>query len=250
MIKSLYRIGLLAKRNLKEIIRDPISLGFIFALPIVMEVLFYLIFHDLTSQFQMKYLAPGIIVFSQAFLSLFMGFLISSDRSTSFLTRLFVSKARSYEFIISYILSLFPIVIAQSIIFFLIGGLFDISLIKPEMIYSILLSLVTSLLFMGFGILFGVVCSEKSVGGVASMIISAHSLLSGMWFPIDGLDNNVVMIMNWLPFKNATILVQNSLNGINNMYKDFLLPLLIVTTYSLFVLFLSIIIYKRQMKMK
>ena len=125
MNKALHRVLTLTKRNLKEIIRDPISLIFIIGLPLLMEVLFYLIFHELTSQFEMKYLAPGIVVFSQAFLSLFIGLLISIDRTTSFLTRLFVSKAKSYEFILSYALALIPIVLVQSILFFLVGIIFD-----------------------------------------------------------------------------------------------------------------------------
>ena len=37
------------------------------------------------------------------FVALFVGLLIAVDRSTSFLTRLYVSKAKSYEFILGYI---------------------------------------------------------------------------------------------------------------------------------------------------
>lgn len=244
MSKSFSRILTLTKRNIKEIIRDPLSLVFIIGLPLVMEILFYFLFHNLTSQFEMKYLAPGIVVFSQAFLSLFIGLLISLDRSTSFLTRLFVSKTKSYEFIISYALSLIPLVLVQSILFFVIGGLLDPSIFKISMIYSILLSLFTSLLFLGLGILFGSLCNERSIGGVSSVIISAHSLLSGMWFPNEGLDNNMIKIMNILPFKNAVCLIQNSLNGIN----DLLRPFIIVLLYSLIIFILAIIIYKKKMK--
>ena len=61
MNSSLSRILILTKRNLKEIVRDPLSLIFTIAFPLFMEILFYLIFHDLTAQFEMKYLAPGIL---------------------------------------------------------------------------------------------------------------------------------------------------------------------------------------------
>lgn len=250
MFNFLSRIITLTKRNLKEIIRDPLSLIFTIGLPLVMEVLFYLLFSKLTSQFQMKYLAPGIVVFSQSFLTLFMGLLISLDRSTSFLTRLYVSKTKSYEFIISYVLALIPIILIQSILFFLIGGIVDVSIFKISMIYSVLLSLVTSLLFLGLGILFGSLCNEKSVGGVASIVISAQSILSGMWFPTDGLDGSVIKLMNYLPFKNATILIQNTLNGINNIYSDFIFPLIVVLIYTLLIYMLAILAFKRKMKIK
>ena len=133
MSKSINRIYILTKRNFKEIIRDPLSLIFIIVLPLVMEILFYFLFSKLTIQFEMKYLAPGIVVFSQSFLSLFIGLLIALDRSTSFLTRLYVSKAKSHEFVISYALALLPIILIQSSLFFIIGGLFDNSLFKVEM---------------------------------------------------------------------------------------------------------------------
>ena len=80
MNNSVSRIITLTKRNIKEILRDPLSLIFTIALPLFMEILFYFIFHELTAQFEMKYLAPGIVVFSESFLTLFTGLLISLDR--------------------------------------------------------------------------------------------------------------------------------------------------------------------------
>ena len=128
MRESLSRIGTLTKRNIKEILRDPLSLIFMMALPLVMEIMFYFLFHDKTDQFEMKYLAPGIVVFSQAFLSLFTGILISTDRNQAFLTRLYVSKARSHEFILGYAIAVLPAAAVQSVVFFAVGGIFDPSL--------------------------------------------------------------------------------------------------------------------------
>ena len=90
MNKSVSRILALTNRNIKEILRDPLSMMFMIFMPLSMEILFYFLFNNLTDQFQMKYLAPGIVAFSQAFLSLFVGLLISMDRNSCFLTRLFV----------------------------------------------------------------------------------------------------------------------------------------------------------------
>ena len=224
MNKSLSRIFTLTKRNLKEIIRDPLSLIFTLVLPLFMEILFYLIFHDLTEQFQMKYLAPGIVVFSQAFLTLFTGLLLSTDKNTSFLTRLYVSKAKSYEFIFAYALSVLPI--------------------------TIILSVVTSLFFIGMGILFGSICNEKSIGGVSSIVIVGQSVLSGMWFPVDGLNNGMITFMKVLPFKNATMLIQNMIIGVNDSFNDFILPLLIVLGYTVLAFVVAILVFKNKMKEK
>ncbi len=250
MNKSLSRIITITNRNLKEIIRDPLSLTFTLALPLFMEILFYLIFHDLTEQFQMKYLAPGIVVFSQAFLTLFTGLLLATDKNTSFLTRLYVSKAKSYEFIFAYALAVLPITLVQSILFFLIGGIFDTSLFGFGMVIAIVLSVVTSLFFIGMGILFGSICNEKSIGGVSSIVIVGQSVLSGMWFPIEGLNEGMITFMKILPFKNATMLIQNMIIGVNDSFNDFVLPLLIVLGYAVLVFVVAIVVFKNKMKEK
>ena len=51
MNKSITRVFVLTKRNFKEIVRNPISLVFIIGLPLIMEILFYILFHSMTSQF-------------------------------------------------------------------------------------------------------------------------------------------------------------------------------------------------------
>ena len=250
MKKSLSRIFILTKRNLKEIFRDPISIIFMFGLPLLMEILFYVLFHGQTSQFDMKYLAPGIVVFSQSFLALFVGLLLSVDRSTSFLTRLYVSKTRSYEFIFGYAFALIPIVLIQSILFFIVGGIIDSSIFGVGMILAILVSLITSLFYIAMGILFGALCNEKSVGGVASIVISCQSLLSGMWFPMDKISSTMINVMEALPFRSAALLVQNTMNGIGDPFNDFVKPLLIVLAYTLVAFVVAILVFKKKMKDK
>lgn len=250
MRNSLSRIWILTKRNVKEILRDPLSLVFTLGLPLAMEVLFYLIFHDLTPQFQMLYLAPGIVVFAQAFLALFVGLLISLDRNTSFLTRLYVSKTKSYEFIFAYALSVLPIVLVQSILFFLVAIIFDSSIWGIGILYCILLSLVTSLFYIATGIFFGSVCNEKSIGGVSSIVIAGQSVLSGMWFPIEGLDKGMVTFMELLPFRNATLVLQNVITGVDNVFDDFFKPLLIVLAYTIVLFVVAIFTFKSKMKSK
>ena len=200
MRNSLSRIYARSKRNATEIVRDPLSLIFMLGMPLGMELLFYAIFHGASAQFEMRYLAPGIVVFSQSFLTLFSGLLISLDRSNSFLTRLYVSKAKASEFILGYAFALLPFVLEQSLLFFLVGGAIDPSLFSLGMLWGILLSSPTSFCFIGMGLLLGSVCGEKSIGGVASVLIAGQSMLSGMWFPPDKLSEGFLTAMRVLPF--------------------------------------------------
>ncbi|MBO4791473.1 MAG: ABC transporter permease [Clostridia bacterium] len=248
MRDSCRRIGLLTKRSLKEILRDPLSLIFTLGLPLVMEILFWLIFHGMTSQFGMKYLAPGIVVFSQSFLTLFVGILLATDRSTSFLTRLFVSRAQPFEFIFGYTLSILPLVLIQSVLFFIVGTAFEPSIFGIGILRAVLLSLVTSLFFIAAGLLLGTLCTEKSIGGVASILIAGQSVLSGMWFPVEGLSSGMLTAMKILPFRNATLLIQNALNGWSDGFGDILLPLLIVIAYAVAVFIIAILIFRSKMR--
>lgn len=250
MRNSFGRILTLTKRNIKEILRDPLSLIFTLGMPLAMEILFYLIFHGMTSQFEMKYLAPGIVVFSEAFLSLFVGLLIAIDRGTSFLTRLYISKARSYEFIFAYALSIVPIVAVQSILFFAVGLFFDPSIFGLGMLLAIPMSFVTALLYIALGILFGSLCNEKSIGGVASIVIAGQSVLSGMWFPTEGLNGGILTVMKVLPFKNATMIIQNTMNGYTDALYDLVIPLLIVLAYTIAAFVAAVLVFKSKMKAK
>ena len=250
MSKSLSRILVLTKRNIKEILRDPLSLVFMAAMPLFMEIMFYFIFHNLTSQFAMKYLAPGIVVFAQSFLTLFSGLLIAVDRGTAFLTRLYVSRAKSHEFILGYALALVPIALCQSVLFFLVGGIIDGALFSVGMIYSVLMTVVTSLFFIGMGILLGCIATEKSLGGIASVIIAGQSVLSGMWFPTEGMSGGFLTLMKCLPFKNATALAQNMLNGVTDVKSDVLIPLGIVLLYTVVAFAAAIIVFGNKMKEK
>lgn len=250
MRNSFGRILTLTKRNIKEILRDPLSLIFTLGMPLAMEILFYLIFHGMTSQFEMKYLAPGIVVFSEAFLSLFVGLLIAIDRGTSFLTRLYISKARSYEFIFAYALSIVPIVAVQSVLFFAVGVIFDPSIFGLGMLLAIPMSFVTALLYIALGILFGSLCNEKSIGGVASIVIAGQSVLSGMWFPTEGLNSGILTVMKVLPFKNATMIIQNTMNGYTDALYDLVIPLLIVLAYTIAAFVAAVLVFKSKMKAK
>ncbi|MCR5184903.1 MAG: hypothetical protein K6C32_02350, partial [Bacilli bacterium] len=100
------------------------------------------------------------------------------------------------------------------------------------------------------GILFGCLFNEKAIGGIASIAISGQSLLSGMWFPLEGMSGGFITFMNCLPFRNASMLLTNSLNGVENMFNDFWLPLIVVVAYSIAVVVTAIIVFKHKMSAK
>ena len=103
-------ILLFIKRNLLEMVRDPLVYIFCAGFPVAMFLLFQLIVHntgDTLPTFNIKSLVPGITIFAYSLLMLIGGLLISKDKTSAFLRRLFTSPLKSYQFIIGYFVPFF-----------------------------------------------------------------------------------------------------------------------------------------------
>ena len=78
------RMMTFAKRCSKEILRDPINLGFGLGFPLVLLVLLSAIQANIpVSLFEIDTLTPGITVFGLSFMTLFSATLIAKDKSGS-----------------------------------------------------------------------------------------------------------------------------------------------------------------------
>ena len=149
-----------------------------------------------------------------------------------------------------YAFSLFPIALAQSVIFFLVGGIIDPSIFSVTMIGAIFLSLIPASFFIGTGILLGSLCNERSIGGVASIVIAGQSMLSCMWFPPESLGKGVLTVMRILPFKNAAELLQKGFLGYTDFFHEFWQPLLILLAYTVVIFALAIVVFGKKMQEK
>lgn len=243
-MNAIKRIKALTGRNIKEILRDPLSLIFLYALPLLMLVLFYYLFSSQTDQFRMEYLAPAMGAFANSFLTLFLGLLIATDRGSSFIVRLYTTRIRSYEFILAYAAAMVPIGISQTALMLLAAGVIDTAFFGIGILWGILAGIPVVLLFIGFGLLLGSLCNEKSVGGVSSAVVMGQSILSGMWFPVEGMSESFIRVLNALPFRSASELMQNAVMGAGSIGK----PLLVLLAYAAAITVISIFFYQRKMR--
>ena len=175
-----------AVRITKEIIRDPLNLIFGLGFPVVLILMLSAIQANIpVDLFEIQRLTPGITVFGLSFLTLFSSTIISKDRNTSFLQRLYTTPLTPLDFILGYTLPIIPIAVAQSIVcyvFALILGL-DFSV---NILYAIFSVAPLSVLFISFGLLFGSILNEKQVGGICGALMTNLSAwLSGTWFDLD-----------------------------------------------------------------
>ena len=90
-----------ARRNFKEILRDPLSLIFGLGFPLVLLLLLTAINRNVPAEvFTIEALTPGVAVFGLSFLSLFSALLIARDRSSAFMARVMASPMTAWDFIL------------------------------------------------------------------------------------------------------------------------------------------------------
>ena len=232
----------LIKRNFKEIIRDPLTLVFAILLPIFLLFIFQQF--DIPSEvYKLENFAPSIIIFGYSFITLFTANLIAKDRSTSLLSRLYASPLKSYEFILGYTISILPVALIQSVLFFALALILGLSF-TANMLVTILILVPTSLLFVALGILIGSIASDKSAPGIGSIIVQLVAFTSGMYFDVNLAGGFIKTLSKALPFSYTVNIARSSLN---NTLLQSRTDLLIVLVYIIFVFILSSFIFKKKM---
>ena len=77
-----------AKRCAKEILRDPLNMGFGLGFPLVLLVLLSAIQSNIpVDLFEIDTLTPGITVFGLSFMTLFSATLVAKDKESAFLQK-------------------------------------------------------------------------------------------------------------------------------------------------------------------
>ncbi|MBR2024901.1 MAG: ABC transporter permease [Clostridia bacterium] len=235
-----------AKRNFKEIIRDPLNLCFGIGFPVVLILLLSAIQSSIpVPLFEIQSLTPGITVFGLAFMTLFTATLISKDRSTSFLQRLYTTPLKPIDFIFGYTLPIIPISVLQGVmcyIFAIILGL-DVSV---NIILAIILIIPIALLFISLGLLFGSILNDKQVGGVCgALLTNLTAWLSGAWFDLKLVGGVFEKVAYALPFVHAVEMERIILSG---NYTEILPHLLVILAYTIVSVVLAVILFLKQMK--
>ncbi|WP_146549782.1 ABC transporter permease [Rummeliibacillus suwonensis] len=240
------RIFLFAGRTTKEIVRDPLSIFFGLGFPIVLLLLLSAINRSIpVTLFDINEITPGIAVFGLSFMGLFAAQVISKDRENSFLTRLFTTPMTSKDFIIGYSVPLLVMSIAQGIICYIVAILIGLS-ITASMIFSILLLILPSLIFVSIGLICGSLLSEKAAVGICGALLTNLSAwLSGIWFDLDLVGGLFKDIAYLLPFVHAVAMGKAVLNG---QYSAMFPHLWWVLGYAIILTILAIVIFRKKMQ--
>jgi ABC-2 type transport system permease protein len=235
-----------AKRNLKEIVRDPLNLSFLFGFPVVLLLLLSAIQANIpVSMFEIEHLAPGVMVFGLAFLTLFSAILIAKDRQSSFMHRLYTTPMTPVDFILGYTLPMLPIAMAEGVACYIVAWILGLG-ISINILLSIFFIIPIALLYIGFGLLCGSIFNDKQVGGICGALLTNLSAwLSGIWFDLALVGGAFQKIANLLPFVHAVEMQRAVVAG---HYAAMLPHLWWVLGYAIVILIAAVLLFLRQMK--
>ena len=232
-----------AKRNFKEIIRDPLSIIFAVLLPLFLLFIFQQ-FNIPSENYKLENFTPGIIVFGFSFITMFAAMLVSKDRTTSLLVRLGISPMKSTDYILGYMLAILPIIIIQNVLFFILAVILGLSF-SVNIIFAILVSIIISILFIAVGIIIGSLVSEKASSGISSIIVQLVCFTSGMYFPREALGNVFARICDFLPFESCLTIIKGIMN--NDLKIITIRNIIVFTLYTIILFAISVIVFKRKM---
>ena len=240
------KMWIFAKRCTKEILRDPVNLGFGLGFPVVLLLLMSAIQANIPVQlFEIEKLAPGIAVFGLSFMTLFSATLIARDRETAFLQRLYTSPLTGVDFILGYMLPILPIALVQTMVCYLLAVLLGLS-VTVNILYGILGMIPVAVFYIGLGLLCGSVLGVKQVGGICgALLTNLCGWFSGIWFDLELVGGMFRKIANVLPFIHGVELEKALIGGAFDMAMAEVLPVLL---YGLITTFVAVILFLRQMK--
>ena len=235
-----------AKRCMKEILRDPLNLAFGLGFPLVLLFLLSAMQANIpVPLFEIGQLAPGITVFGLSFITLFSATLISRDRESAFLQRLYTTPMRALDFILGYMLPILPIAIGQTVICYLAAIPLGLT-VSVRIVYAVLGSIPMAVFDIALGLLCGSLLGVKQVGGICGALLTNLSAwLSGTWFDLALVGGFFEKIARVLPFFHAVELERALIRGDLEAAGHHLLP---VVVYSIAGTAVAVACFLRQMR--
>ena len=198
------RMMTFARRCAKEILRDPLTMGFGLGFPLVLLMLLSAMQANIpVSLFEIDNLTPGITVFGLSFMTLFSATLIARDRESALLQRLYTTPLTGLDFIMGYMLPILPIALSQTVICYLFAVPLGLTF-SVNIVYAVIGIIPMAVFNISLGLLCGSVLGVKQVGGICGALLTNLSAwLSGVWFDLKLVGGAFEKAAYALPFVHA-----------------------------------------------
>ena len=235
-----------AKRCAREILRDPLTLGFGLGFPLVLLVLLSAIQANVpVNLFEIDTLTPGITVFGLSFMTLFSATLVARDRETALLQRLYTTPLTGLDFIMGYMLPILPIALGQTALCYLFAVPLGLT-VSINIVYAVIGIIPMAVFNVALGLLCGSLLNVKQVGGICGALLTNLSAwLSGVWFDLELVGGFFEKCANGLPFFHAAQMERALFGGDFRAAAAHMVP---VALYGGVVTAAAVLCFLRQMK--
>ena len=191
----------LAKRNLKEVLRDPLSLGIAIALPLLLLVTLQALGGEETPYMSPTLLTPGIILFGFVMVMFSSAMILSKDRETALLARLLTAPLRSNEFVTGYSAPYLLVAVMQWIVLMVVGVVFGLTIAGP-MVAVVLVFVVMAIFYVALGMILGATLTVAQTSGAYAVVLLL-TIFGGAWFDLEQIGGVFLTVGDLLPFKHA-----------------------------------------------
>lgn len=233
----------LAKRNVKEVWRDPLSLGINLALPVVLLPTLNLL-EGVEEFFSATMLTPGIVLFGFVMLMLSTAMTLARDRETALFSRLLTTPLRPNDFVVGYSAPYLPVAVVQAVLLFVIGAFLGLEVAGSLVLVSVVL-LVMAVFYIALGMVLGSTLSYKAVPGVYAPILLL-TVFGGTWLDPRAIGGVIESVADALPFAHALYAVRGVMidgSGFGDVAGD----ISWVAGYTVVMVVLAVVFFRRRM---
>lgn len=242
------------KRCYKEILRDPLSLIFGAAFPVILMIVLQIINksglitnEDLKQTFALSNQLVSISVFTFSFASFYAGILVSRDRDSGFLHRLYSTDMSILDYFLGYVLPLLFVSFLQSVMCMttslLLNLIFHINDLNITLEYLLLIAMLVpvELIFIFIGMMLGSSFSVRESVSIFFVIMVIVGLTGNIFFPVTMFGNVFTNISKILPFYPSIRSLTNLITD-GNVFPEYFITL----GYSICLFVISFFIFKRK----
>ena len=244
------RIFAILKIQYINLIRSPAPLSIILLLPIVLTLIFSLMFGSVIIEDMGKsvfeLLVPGLYAFSALFMAIPVALSFSEDREQGLLKRINTTPTTGTEFIGSHLLSNVTMSIIQVAIIAVLTFLMGYRGSVEGTIFAFVLMVIFSMSTIGFGLITATIAkSAKAAGGIIQIFVLPQQMLASGLYPLPSEAKAISMFMPLHYVSDALTLLSNGvpLNDLR-IWGD----LLILILFSLVIISIGILLFKKYSK--
>lgn len=233
----------LAKRNFKGMWRDWLSLGVNVGAPAAL-ILVLQALEGVDDFFAPPSLAPGVVLFGFAMLTMTSAMALAQDRESSLFARLLTTPLSAGGFVTAYSVPYLAAAAIQALGVYALALALGLSMAGNVGIVVLVLA-VMAIWYVAVGMIIGALVPYRAVTGPWSAVLLL-TIFGGTWVNLEDIGGGFQTVADWFPFSHALTAVRSvTLDGAG--WCDVGGDLVWVLGYTVVVVALAILVFRRRM---